>query len=165
VTGFVAGAEGEGARASSSTAASSTPAGRVLHRPSLVDGVTPGMRVYDEEIFGPVLSVVRVATYDDAVALINDNRYANGTAVFTRDGKTARQFEFDIEVGMVGVNVPIPCRSARSRSAAGRTRSSATRTCTGRRRSTSTRAARSSRRAGPTEREPDQPRLPDALRG
>lgn len=66
------------------------------------------MRVYDEEIFGPVLSVVRVGSYDEAVALINDNRYANGTAVFTRDGKTARQFEFDIEVGMVGINVPIP---------------------------------------------------------
>ena len=66
------------------------------------------MRVYDEEIFGPVLSVVRVASYDEAVALINANRYANGTAVFTRDGKTARQFEYDIEVGMVGINVPIP---------------------------------------------------------
>ncbi len=75
---------------------------------SLVDRVTPGMKVYDEEIFGPVLSVVRVASYDEAVALINANRYANGTAVFTRDGKTARQFEYDIEVGMVGINVPIP---------------------------------------------------------
>jgi malonate-semialdehyde dehydrogenase (acetylating)/methylmalonate-semialdehyde dehydrogenase len=76
--------------------------------PSLVDGVKPGMRVYDEEIFGPVLSVVRVGSYDEAVELINSNRYANGTAVFTRDGKTARQFEYDIEVGMVGINVPIP---------------------------------------------------------
>jgi malonate-semialdehyde dehydrogenase (acetylating)/methylmalonate-semialdehyde dehydrogenase len=66
------------------------------------------MRVYDEEIFGPVLSVVRVASYDEAVELVNASRYANGTAVFTRDGKTARQFEYDIEVGMVGVNVPIP---------------------------------------------------------
>jgi malonate-semialdehyde dehydrogenase (acetylating)/methylmalonate-semialdehyde dehydrogenase len=75
---------------------------------SLVDRVRPGMRVYDEEIFGPVLSVVRVDTYDEAVELINASRYANGVAVFTRDGKTARSFEFDIEVGMVGVNVPIP---------------------------------------------------------
>lgn len=75
---------------------------------SLVDHVRPGMKVYDEEIFGPVLSVVRVETFDDAVRLINTNQYANGTAVFTRDGKTAREFEFAIEVGMVGVNVPIP---------------------------------------------------------
>ncbi len=76
--------------------------------PSLVDRVQPGMRVYDEEIFGPVLSVVRVGSYDEAVAMINANRHANGTALFTRDGKTARQFAFDIEVGMVGINVPIP---------------------------------------------------------
>ncbi|WP_167042980.1 CoA-acylating methylmalonate-semialdehyde dehydrogenase [Salinibacterium sp. ZJ454] len=75
---------------------------------SLVDNVKPGMKVYDDEIFGPVLSVVRVNSYLEAVDLINSNRFANGTAVFTRDGKTARQFEFDIEVGMVGVNVPIP---------------------------------------------------------
>ena len=108
VTGFVAGAEGEGARLVVDGRELDVPAGGFFIGPSLVDGVTPGMRVYDEEIFGPVLSVVRVSSYDDAVALINDNRYANGTAVFTRDGKTARQFEFDIEVGMVGVNVPIP---------------------------------------------------------
>ena len=76
--------------------------------PSLVDHVRPGMRVYDEEIFGPVLAVVRVETYDDAVTLINASRFANGTAVFTRDGQTARSFERDIEVGMVGINVPIP---------------------------------------------------------
>ncbi|MEV8273144.1 CoA-acylating methylmalonate-semialdehyde dehydrogenase [Microbacterium sp. NPDC077184] len=75
---------------------------------SLVDRVRPGMRVYDEEIFGPVLSVVRVQTYAEAVELINANSFANGTAIFTRDGGTARQFEIDIEVGMVGVNVPIP---------------------------------------------------------
>ncbi|RXZ67649.1 CoA-acylating methylmalonate-semialdehyde dehydrogenase [Agromyces albus] len=75
---------------------------------SLVDHVKPGMKVYDDEIFGPVLSVVRVETYEDAVELINANRFANGVAIFTRDGGTARRFEFDIEVGMVGVNVPIP---------------------------------------------------------
>ncbi|MCE1173883.1 MAG: CoA-acylating methylmalonate-semialdehyde dehydrogenase [Propionibacteriales bacterium] len=75
---------------------------------SLVDKVKPGMRIYNEEIFGPVLSVVRVATYEEAVALVNSNPYANGTAIFTRDGRTAKAFEFDIEVGMVGINVPIP---------------------------------------------------------
>ncbi|MCD7101796.1 CoA-acylating methylmalonate-semialdehyde dehydrogenase [Pseudoclavibacter sp. 13-3] len=75
---------------------------------SLIDRVRPGMRVYDDEIFGPVLAVVRVDSYDEAVELINANQYANGTAIFTRDGKTAREFQFDIEVGMVGVNVPIP---------------------------------------------------------
>ncbi len=75
---------------------------------SLVDHVRPGMKVYDEEIFGPVLSVVRVQTYEEAVELINANPFANGVAIFTRDGGTARRFEFEIEVGMVGVNVPIP---------------------------------------------------------
>jgi len=75
---------------------------------SLVDHVKPGMKVYDDEIFGPVLSVVRVDSYDDAVALINGNNFANGTALFTRDGGTARRFENDIEVGMVGINVPLP---------------------------------------------------------
>lgn len=75
---------------------------------SLVDHVKPGMRVYEDEIFGPVLAVVRVETYAEAVELINANQYANGTAIFTRDGGTARSFEFDIEVGMVGINVPIP---------------------------------------------------------
>ncbi|GAA2884835.1 CoA-acylating methylmalonate-semialdehyde dehydrogenase [Microbacterium esteraromaticum] len=75
---------------------------------SLLDNVRPGMQVYEDEIFGPVLSVVRVETYAEAVELINANAFGNGTAIFTRDGGTARQFEFDIEVGMVGVNVPIP---------------------------------------------------------
>ncbi|AHW64572.1 Methylmalonate semialdehyde dehydrogenase [acylating] 2 [Corynebacterium glyciniphilum AJ 3170] len=84
------------------------PAEGFFTGPTLVDNVTPGMAVYDEEIFGPVLSVVRVESYDEAVALINSSRYANGTAMFTRDGRTARQFTFDIEVGMVGINVPIP---------------------------------------------------------
>jgi malonate-semialdehyde dehydrogenase (acetylating)/methylmalonate-semialdehyde dehydrogenase len=75
---------------------------------TLLDNVTPDMPVYTDEIFGPVLSVVRVETYDDALALINANQYANGTAIFTRDGGAARQFQFDVEVGMVGINVPIP---------------------------------------------------------
>lgn len=75
---------------------------------SLIDRVVPGMAVYDEEIFGPVLCVVRVTNYEEAVRLVNSNQYANGVALFTRDGRTAREFEMDIEVGMVGVNVPIP---------------------------------------------------------
>jgi malonate-semialdehyde dehydrogenase (acetylating)/methylmalonate-semialdehyde dehydrogenase len=76
--------------------------------PTLFDGVTPDMDVYKEEIFGPVLAVVRVASYDEAVALINANEYGNGTAIFTNDGGAARRFEADVEVGMIGVNVPIP---------------------------------------------------------
>jgi malonate-semialdehyde dehydrogenase (acetylating)/methylmalonate-semialdehyde dehydrogenase len=76
--------------------------------PSLVDGVGPGMPVYDDEIFGPVLSVMRVDTYDEALAVVNASRYANGVAIFTRDGGAARRFEFAVEVGMVGVNVAIP---------------------------------------------------------
>jgi malonate-semialdehyde dehydrogenase (acetylating)/methylmalonate-semialdehyde dehydrogenase len=75
---------------------------------SLVDHVKPGMKVYDDEIFGPVLSVVRVDTFEEAVRLTNENEFGNGVAIFTRDGGAARQFEFEIEAGMVGVNVPIP---------------------------------------------------------
>ncbi len=75
---------------------------------SLLDNVTPEMDAYRDEIFGPVLSVVRVPTYDDALRLVNENPYGNGVAIFTRDGGVARQFQFDVNVGMVGVNVPIP---------------------------------------------------------
>ncbi|WGW12037.1 CoA-acylating methylmalonate-semialdehyde dehydrogenase [Saxibacter everestensis] len=75
---------------------------------SLLDNVKPGMAVYDEEIFGPVLAVVRAENYTDAVELINNNEFGNGVAIFTRDGGAARSFEADVEVGMVGVNVPIP---------------------------------------------------------
>jgi len=75
---------------------------------SLLDNVTPEMDAYRDEIFGPVLSVVRVPTYNDALRLVNDNPYGNGVAIFTRDGGVARQFQFDVNVGMVGVNVPIP---------------------------------------------------------
>src|SRR5579862_9538447 len=77
-------------------------------RPSLIDNVTPGMRAYEDEIFGPVLGVARVDTYDEAVRLVNENPYGNGTAIFTRDGGVARQFQFDVQAGMVGINVPIP---------------------------------------------------------
>jgi len=76
--------------------------------PSLVDNVTPEMDNYRDEIFGPVLGVTRVGTYDEAVRLVNDNPYGNGTAIFTRDGGVARRFQFEVEAGMVGINVPIP---------------------------------------------------------
>jgi malonate-semialdehyde dehydrogenase (acetylating)/methylmalonate-semialdehyde dehydrogenase len=77
-------------------------------RPSLIDDLEPGMRAYDDEIFGPVLGVTRVATYDEAVRLVNENPYGNGTAIFTRDGGVARRFQFEAQAGMVGINVPIP---------------------------------------------------------
>src|SRR5690349_1693322 len=76
--------------------------------PSLIDDLEPGMRAYDDEIFGPVLGVTRVDTYDGALRLVNDSAYGNGTAIFTRDGGVARQFQFDAQAGMVGINVPIP---------------------------------------------------------
>jgi malonate-semialdehyde dehydrogenase (acetylating)/methylmalonate-semialdehyde dehydrogenase len=75
---------------------------------SLIDHVTPEMDAYRDEIFGPVLTVMRVKTYDEAVRLVNDNPYGNGTAIFTRDGGAARQFQFEVQAGMVGINVPIP---------------------------------------------------------
>ena len=75
---------------------------------SLLDKVTPEMDAYKDEIFGPVLSVVRTGTYDEAIKLVNENQYGNGVAIFTRDGGVARQFQHEVEVGMVGVNVPIP---------------------------------------------------------
>ncbi|WP_332664033.1 CoA-acylating methylmalonate-semialdehyde dehydrogenase [Aeromicrobium sp.] len=76
--------------------------------PTLFDHVKPDMSIYTEEIFGPVLSVVRAETYDEAVELVNANPYGNGVAIFTKDGGAARKFEVDVEVGMIGVNVPIP---------------------------------------------------------
>jgi malonate-semialdehyde dehydrogenase (acetylating)/methylmalonate-semialdehyde dehydrogenase len=76
--------------------------------PTLFDHVRPDMTVYTDEIFGPVLSVVRVASYDEGLDLINANPYGNGTAVFTNDGGAARRFQNEVEVGMVGINVPIP---------------------------------------------------------
>jgi malonate-semialdehyde dehydrogenase (acetylating)/methylmalonate-semialdehyde dehydrogenase len=75
---------------------------------TLLDNVKPGMRCYEDEIFGPVLSVARVHTYEEALHMVNDNPYGNGVAIFTRDGGAARQFQFDVDAGMVGINVPIP---------------------------------------------------------
>ena len=76
--------------------------------PTLFDNVTPDMSIYTDEIFGPVLSVVRVHSYDEGLKLINDHPYGNGTAIFTNDGGAARRFQNEVEVGMVGINVPIP---------------------------------------------------------
>jgi malonate-semialdehyde dehydrogenase (acetylating)/methylmalonate-semialdehyde dehydrogenase len=76
--------------------------------PTLLDNVTSKMSVYTDEIFGPVLSILRVNTYDEALNLVNSHQYGNGTAIFTNDGGAARRFQNEVEVGMVGINVPIP---------------------------------------------------------
>jgi malonate-semialdehyde dehydrogenase (acetylating)/methylmalonate-semialdehyde dehydrogenase len=76
--------------------------------PTLIDQVTPEMSVYTDEIFGPVLAVLRVETYDEALDLVNSNPYGNGTAIFTNDGGAARRFQNEVQVGMIGINVPIP---------------------------------------------------------
>ncbi|WP_375386283.1 CoA-acylating methylmalonate-semialdehyde dehydrogenase [uncultured Microbacterium sp.] len=108
VAGYVTGAEAEGATVVIDGTTEQFDGDGFFLGASLIDHVRPGTKVYDDEIFGPVLAVVRVESYDEAVALVNASPYANGTALFTRDGATARNFEFDIEVGMVGVNVAIP---------------------------------------------------------
>ncbi len=84
------------------------PAEGFFLNPTLLDGVTPAMQAYADEIFGPVLGVTRVASYDEAVRLVNENPYGNGVALFTRDGGVARRFQFEVQAGMVGINVPIP---------------------------------------------------------
>jgi malonate-semialdehyde dehydrogenase (acetylating)/methylmalonate-semialdehyde dehydrogenase len=94
--------------------------------PHLFDKVTPDMDIYRKEIFGPVLTTVRAGSYEEALGLAMDHEYGNGTAIFTRDGDTARDFASRINIGMVGVNVPIRCRWPITPSAAGRNRSSAT---------------------------------------
>ena len=76
--------------------------------PTLFDHVTPDMTIYTDEIFGPVLAVLRVPTYEAALELVNSNPYGNGTAIFTNDGGAARRYQHDVEVGMVGINVPVP---------------------------------------------------------
>jgi len=76
--------------------------------PTLFDHVAPDMSIYTDEIFGPVLAVIRVDTYEEALALINSNEFGNGTAIFTNDGGAARRFENEVDVGMVGINVPVP---------------------------------------------------------
>jgi malonate-semialdehyde dehydrogenase (acetylating)/methylmalonate-semialdehyde dehydrogenase len=108
VASYLAGASGEGAKVVVDGREADLPAEGFFLGVSLVDHVKPGMKVYDDEIFGPVLAVTRVSTYDEAVELVNRHQYGNGTAIFTRDGGAARRFQFDINVGMVGINVPIP---------------------------------------------------------
>jgi malonate-semialdehyde dehydrogenase (acetylating)/methylmalonate-semialdehyde dehydrogenase len=107
VAGYIDGAAAEGATLVVD-GREGAPTGGFFLKPSLIDNAKPGMRCYDDEIFGPVLIVTRIKTYAEGLALINDNQYGNGTAIFTRDGGVARQFQFDVQVGMVGVNVPIP---------------------------------------------------------
>jgi len=107
VVSYLDGAAAEGARLVVDGREGVPPRGFFVN-PSVIDGVAPGMRCYDDEIFGPVLSVVRVPGYEEGLRMINDNPYGNGVAIFTRDGGVARDFQFRVNVGMVGVNVPIP---------------------------------------------------------
>lgn len=108
VASFVANATDEGATVVVDGRAADFEGDGFFLAPSLLDNVTPGMACYDEEIFGPVLGVVRVDSYEKAVKLIADNPYGNGTAIFTRDGGAARRFQIDVDAGMVGINVPVP---------------------------------------------------------
>jgi malonate-semialdehyde dehydrogenase (acetylating)/methylmalonate-semialdehyde dehydrogenase len=107
VASYVEGAPAEGAKVVVDGREGLPDHGYFL-RPSLIDDVEPGTPAYDDEIFGPVLSVTRVDTYQEALRLVNENPYGNGTAIFTRDGGAARRFQFEAEAGMVGINVPIP---------------------------------------------------------
>jgi malonate-semialdehyde dehydrogenase (acetylating)/methylmalonate-semialdehyde dehydrogenase len=108
VAGYIAAGESSGARVVVDGRTADVPERGFFLGTTLLDDVRPEMSVWSDEIFGPVLSVVRASTYDEALAVINSHEYANGTAIFTRDGGAARQFQFDVQVGMVGVNVPIP---------------------------------------------------------
>ncbi len=107
VAGYLAGAKDAGATVVVD-GRDGAPTDGFFLKPSLIDNVTPSMAAYTDEIFGPVLSIVRVSSYDEGVRLINDNPYGNGTAIYTRDGGVARQFQYEVNVGMVGINVPIP---------------------------------------------------------
>jgi malonate-semialdehyde dehydrogenase (acetylating)/methylmalonate-semialdehyde dehydrogenase len=108
VAGYLAAAEREGASIVADGRQLAPSGAGFFLGVSLVDHVEPHMSVYREEIFGPVLCVVRVASYEDALALVNENPYGNGTAIFTRDGGAARRFQSEVQAGMVGINVPIP---------------------------------------------------------
>jgi malonate-semialdehyde dehydrogenase (acetylating)/methylmalonate-semialdehyde dehydrogenase len=110
--------------------------------PTLLDHVTPAMSVYTDEIFGPVLSVLRVDTYDEALELINTNPYGNGTAIFTNDGGAARRFQTKSKSAWSASTCPSPCRWPTTASAAGKTRCSATATPTARKACTSSPAAK-----------------------
>ena len=108
VASFVAQAAGEGATVVVDGGSQSFEGDGFFIAPSLIDNVAPGMACYDQEIFGPVLNVVRVDTYDEAIEMIASNPFGNGTAIFTRDGGAARRFQIDVDAGMVGINVPVP---------------------------------------------------------
>ena len=108
VAGYVEGASAQGATVVTDGRETAPEGDGFFLGVTLLDDVTPEMDAYKDEIFGPVLGVTRVDTYDEALTLVNENPYGNGTAIFTRDGGVARQFQFDVEAGMVGVNVPIP---------------------------------------------------------
>jgi len=107
VVGYINGAPNEGATVVVD-GRESVPAEGYFVNPTLLDNVTTEMASYRDEIFGPVLGVMRVSGFEEGIDIINANQYANGTAIFTRDGGAARQFQFDVQVGMVGVNVPVP---------------------------------------------------------
>ena len=108
VAGYIASAEADGATVVVDGRKQSFEGDGFFLGVSLLDHVKEDMEAYRDEIFGPVLCVVRVPSYEEGLRLINDNEYGNGTAIFTRDGGAARQFQFECQVGMVGVNVPIP---------------------------------------------------------
>ena len=108
VAGYVERAQQAGAVAVVDGSTADLPADGFFYGPTLLDQVTADMECYQDEIFGPVLSVVRVETFREAMDLINSNPFGNGTAIFTRDGGVARQFQHEVQVGMVGINVPIP---------------------------------------------------------
>uniref|UniRef100_UPI0025FAF4B1 CoA-acylating methylmalonate-semialdehyde dehydrogenase n=1 Tax=Deinococcus sp. TaxID=47478 RepID=UPI0025FAF4B1 len=108
VAGYIASAEADGATVVVDGRKQTFEGDGFFLGVSLLDHVTEQMDAYRDEIFGPVLCVVRVPSYEEGLRLINDNEYGNGTAIFTRDGGAARQFQFECQVGMVGVNVPIP---------------------------------------------------------
>ncbi|WP_394939497.1 CoA-acylating methylmalonate-semialdehyde dehydrogenase [uncultured Ilumatobacter sp.] len=107
VVGYIDGAPNEGATVVVD-GRERVPAEGYFVNPTLLDNVTTEMASYRDEIFGPVLGVMRVSGFEEGIDIINANPYANGTAIFTRDGGAARQFQFDVQVGMVGVNVPVP---------------------------------------------------------
>jgi malonate-semialdehyde dehydrogenase (acetylating)/methylmalonate-semialdehyde dehydrogenase len=108
VTGYIDAGEAAGATLVVDGRTTTFDGGGFFVGPTLFDHVSPDMNIYTDEIFGPVLSVVRVDTYAEAVALINANPYGNGTAIFTNDGGAARRFQNEVEVGMIGINVPVP---------------------------------------------------------
>jgi len=108
VRGYIAQGVSAGATAVVDGRAADLPADGFFLGVTLLDRVTPEMSVYTDEIFGPVLCVLRAGTFDEAVQLVNRHEFGNGAAIFTRDGGAARRFQFEVEAGMVGVNVPIP---------------------------------------------------------